>query len=109
AAVSETSRRGLSGCGYPRVHVRERGGPRAERRDLAAAAVQLAIAERVLGLHELVDLRRPLVDDRRARVPEVPLDPDFRRVAVRAEDLDCEVRGLERRLCRMPLRERRLP
>ena len=52
-----------------------------------------------------MDLRRPLVDDRRAGVPEVPLDPGLRRVAVRAEHLDREMRRLERRLRRVPLRE----
>src|SRR2546430_1706907 len=38
--------------------------PGDKRRDLPAAAVQVAEAECVLGLHHLVDLRRPLVDDR---------------------------------------------
>src|SRR3954454_6778519 len=88
-----------------RVYGRERRRPRAERRGLAAAAVQEPITERMLGLHHLVDLRGALVDDRRARVPEVALDPELTGVAVRAEDLDREVRGLERRLGRMPLGE----
>src|SRR5712692_4316225 len=71
-------------------------------------AVQLAVAERVLGLPQLVDLGRALVDDRGARVAEVALDPVLGRVAVGAEDLDREVGGLERRLGRVPLRQRRL-
>ena len=61
------------------VHGRERRRPRADRRDLAVRAVQAPVAERVLGLHQLVDLRRALVDDRRARVAEVALDPDLAR------------------------------
>src|SRR3954453_6026608 len=91
-----------------RVHRRKRRRPRAERRDLATRAVQTAPAERILGLHHLVDLRRALVDDRRARVAEVALDAVLARVAIRAEDLDRQVRGLERRLRRVPLGERRL-
>jgi hypothetical protein len=83
----------------------ERRRPRADRRRLAAAAVQPAVAERVLGLHHLVDLCGAFVDDRRARVAEVPLDPVLRRVAVRPEHLDREVRRLERRLRRVPLRQ----
>src|SRR5258706_12194493 len=63
---------------------RERRRPRAQWRDLATGAVQRAIAERVLRLHQLVDLRRPLIDDRRACVPEEALDPGLRRVPVRA-------------------------
>src|SRR5581483_3497928 len=91
-----------------RVDRRQRRRPRADRRNLAAPSVELPVAERVLGLHHLVDLRRALVDDRRARVAEVPLDAVLRGVAVRAEHLDREVRGLERRLGCVPLRERGL-
>ena len=65
---------GGAGRRLGRVDRRQRRRPRADRRDLAGAAVQLPIAERVLGLHHLVDLRRALVDDRGARVPEVALD-----------------------------------
>src|SRR5579864_5380503 len=87
---------------------RERRRPRAERRDLAVCPVQAPVAERMLGLHQLVHLRRALVDDRRARIAEVALDPVLRGVAVRAVHLDREVRRAERRLGRMPLRERGL-
>src|SRR5512144_1910444 len=38
-----------------RVHRRERGRPRAERRDLSVAPVETPESERVLGLHHLVD------------------------------------------------------
>src|SRR5256714_3200061 len=93
---------GLDGLG------RARGAPRDERRHLAGVAVQAPVAERVLGLHQLVDLRRALVDDRRARVAEVALDAVLGRVAVRAEDLDRVVRSREGRLRRVPLRERGL-
>src|SRR5262249_58431597 len=51
---------------------------------------------------------RALVDDRRASVAEVALDPVFGRIAVRTVHLDREVRRAERALGRMPLRERRL-
>src|SRR4051812_3998012 len=88
-----------------RVDGRERRRPRAERRRVAAAAVQASVAERMLRLHHLVDLRGALVDDRRARVPEVALDPVLPGVAVGAEDLDREVCGLERRLGGMPFGE----
>src|SRR3954454_7856516 len=53
-----------------RVNRRQRRRPRAQRRDVAAAPVHLPVPERVLGLQQLVDLRRPLVDDRRSRVAE---------------------------------------
>src|SRR5215216_1353461 len=73
------------------VRVRQRRRPRAERGDIAATPVQLPVPERVLGLHHLVDLGCALVDDRCARVSEVPLDPILGAVAVRAEHLDREV------------------
>src|SRR3954447_21387833 len=95
----------ISGPGMNRGEGR---GPPRDRRDIAVAPVQVPVAERVLGLHHLVDLRRALVDDRRARVAEVALDPVLGREAVRAEHLDRHVRGLERRLRRVPLRKARL-
>src|ERR687888_1594955 len=100
SAGSATS--GLDGLGGAR------SAPRDERRHLAGVAVQAPVPERVLGLHQLVDLRRALVDERGARVAEVALDSVLVRVAVRAEDLDRVVRGLESRLRRVPLRERGL-
>ena len=56
-APSNRSRRPRAGPG-------ERRCPRGQWRDVAVPAVQPAVAERVLGLHHLVDLRRALVDDR---------------------------------------------
>src|SRR6266849_9684036 len=76
----------------------ERRGPRTEWRYVSAGAVQGAEAECVLGLHHLVDLRRALVDDRRARVAEVTPDPVLRGVAVGTVHLDGEMRSAERRL-----------
>src|SRR3954451_19389411 len=74
----------------------------------AYSAIQLPEPERVLGLHHLVDLRRPLVDDRGPRIAEVALDRVLRGVAVRAVHLDRQVGRLERALGRVPLGERRL-
>ena len=54
--------------GHPTGAAHEASG---ERRRPARSASE---AESVLGLHHLVDLRRALVDDRRAGVSEVPLD-----------------------------------
>jgi REP element-mobilizing transposase RayT len=54
------------------VHRGEDDGPGADRRGLAAPAVRLPVAERVLGLHQLVDLRRPLVDERGPGVADAP-------------------------------------
>ena len=62
-------------------------------------------AERMLGLHHLVDLRRAFVDDRRARITEVTLDPVLRRIAVRAVHLDRQMRRAECGLRGMPLRK----
>src|SRR5918996_135535 len=87
---------------------KQRGRPGRQGRDLAVGAVQAAPPERVLGLHHLVDLRRALVDHGRAGVPEIPLDAVLRGVPVRAVHLDGEVRRLEGRLGRVPLREARL-
>jgi len=58
-----------SGAG---VDQRQGRSPRAERGHVSIPPVQEPVAERVLGLHQLVDLSRSLVDDRRARVAEVP-------------------------------------
>src|SRR5436190_12489451 len=90
---------GLDGLG------RSRRAPRDERRHLPGVAVQAPESEGVLSLHHLVDLGRPLVDDRRARVAEVALDAVLRRVAVGAEHLDREVGSLEGRLRRVPFGE----
>src|SRR5262245_62158611 len=77
--------------------------PGDEGAHLACVAVQAPVAERVLGLHQLVDLRRALVDDRGPRVAEVALEAVLGRVAVRTEDLDREMRCLEGGLRRVPL------
>src|SRR5690242_14995145 len=50
------------GTGLPLPGLRQGRRPRGERGDVTAAAVQVAVPKRVLGLHQLVDLRRPLVD-----------------------------------------------
>src|SRR5262245_51241140 len=70
----------------------QRWTPGHEGAHLAGVAVQAPVAERVLGLHQLVDLRRALVDDGGPRVAEVALEAILGRVAVRAEDLDREMR-----------------
>ena len=88
-----------------RVHGGERRRPRAQRRHVAVAPVHSPVTERVLGLQQLVNLRRPFVDDRRPRVAEVPLDPVLGGVAVRVVHLDREMGRAERRLGRVPLRE----
>src|SRR5919108_3734714 len=98
-----------SAASLGRRSAREEGRtPCGERGDVAVASVQVAVAERVLGLHHLVDLRRALVDDRGAGVAEIPLDAVFARVAVRSVDLDREVGGAEGRLGRVPLGQARL-
>src|SRR5437016_13957698 len=67
-----------------------------------------AIAERVLALQDRVHLTRALVDDRSAGVAQKTLDWIFRRIAVRAVNLDGVVRRGECGICGVLLRHRDL-
>jgi hypothetical protein len=66
-----------------------------------------AIAEQIVGLHQLVDLAGALVDDRALRVAPEPADGIFVGVAVRAVDLNRITRRALGRHRRKPLREPR--
>src|SRR5688572_16910895 len=59
-----------------------------ERRQLDAAGAVLPVAERVVRLHDLVDLARAFVDHGRLAVPVEAADGIFVGVAVAAVDLD---------------------
>ena len=82
--------------------------PALGRPRLAAERPVLAIAQRVVGLDQRVELARPLVDDRRLRVAQVALDRELVRVAVGAVDLDRVERALDGVLGGVPLGEARL-
>src|SRR4029077_854652 len=79
------------------------GGPR-----FTTDRAVLAVAQRVVGLDEGVELARALVDDPGLRVAQVALDGEFVAVSVRAVDLDRVQGGLDRVLGRVPLGQARL-
>ena len=75
---------------------------------LAAQRPILAVAQRVVGLDERVELAGALVDDGGLRVAQVALDRELVRVAVRAVDLDRVERARDGVVRGVPFRERRL-
>src|SRR5437762_5454283 len=78
------------------------------RRGRAAIRAVLAIAERIFSLHDSVNLACAFVYDGAAAVAQVALDGVFRRVTVRAVDLNCVVGALEGYVASMPLGKRGL-
>src|SRR4051794_11958715 len=75
---------------------------------LATERPVLAVAQRVVGLDEGMELARALVDDGRLRVPQIALHRELVAVAVRAVDLDRVEGRLDGVVRRVPLGERRL-
>src|SRR5688572_32489425 len=61
---------------------------RRHRRQLAAGRPVTPVSEQVIGLHDLVNLARPLVDDRALAVAIEPSDRIFVGITVRAVYLD---------------------
>src|SRR5262249_44101028 len=78
------------------------------RRQFATRRLVLPVAEDVVGLHQLVDLARALVDDRALAVAVEAARGVFVGIAVRAVDLHAVAGGALGRDRREPLREPRL-